>query len=87
MVNTGGQARHPAATEQIMQYWAHGKGAGLIGWKTPGDHTRCVRLIQEAIVKDGKPPLPDHEIHGLCTNLEQMATGSANNGPGDRGHR
>ena len=87
MVDTGGQARHPAATERLMQYWAHGEGALKIRWKTEGDHTRCVRLIQEASTKGGHAPLPDHEIHGLCTNLEQMATGSANNGPGDRGHR
>ncbi len=87
MVDTGGRARHPGATERLMEYWAHGEGAAKIRWKTPGDHTRCVRLIQEAVTKDGRPPLPEHEIHGLCTNLEQRATGSANDGPGDRGHR
>lgn len=87
VADTGGQARHPGATEKIMRYWAFGEGAAKIGWKTEGDHSRCVQLIQEAIVNDGRPPLPDHEIHGLCTNLEQLATGSANDGPGDRGHR
>jgi hypothetical protein len=91
MANTGGQARHPVATERLMAFWAHGEGAAKIRWATPGDHTRCVRLIQEAITKDGKPPLPDHEIHGLCTNLQKMATGKAHDpadfqGHGNRGH-
>lgn len=60
-----------------MAFWAHGRGAIEIRWGTPGDHTRCVRLINEAIVKGGHAPLPDNEIHGLCTNLQKMATGSA----------
>jgi len=66
---------NPGDPQRLKNYWAHGEGAAKIRWGTPGDHTRCVRLIQEAVTKDGKPPLPDHEIHGLCTNLEVMATG------------
>ncbi len=88
MVNTGGQARHPAATEHLMRYWSTGEGGARIGWGSGGDHTRCVRLIQEAIVKHGGAPLPDHEIHGLCTTLEKRATGHANSGGtgGNHGH-
>lgn len=85
MVSTGGQARHPIATERLMEFWAHGRGAAEIGWGTDGDHTRCVHKIQEAIVKGGHPPLPDHEIHGLCTNLEIRATGHFAGG-GKHGH-
>lgn len=90
MVNTGGQARHPNATETLMRYWSTGPGGAKIGWGSPGDHTRCIRLIQEAITKDGRAPLPDHEIHGLCTNLQERATGSAHDPfdspKGNRGH-
>lgn len=77
MVDTGGQARHPAATDRILRYWASGPGAIKIRWGTPGDHSRCVRLIQEEITSHGRAPLPDHEIHGLCANLQKRATGSA----------
>lgn len=84
----GGQAAHPGDTARIKRYWAHGPGAGKIGWGTPGDHTRCVRLIQEAVTKDGGKPLPDHEIHGLCANLQKEATGSAHDkfDSGNHGH-
>lgn len=88
MVDTGGQVRHPGATERLMQYWAHGEGAAKIRWATPGDHTRCVRLIQEAVTGNGRPPLPEHEIHGLCTNLQKRATGKGHDvfDGGNRGH-
>lgn len=90
MVNTGGAERHPGSTERLMRYWAHGEGAAKIAWGTEGDHTRCVQLIQKAITDKGKAPLPDHEIHGLCTNLQEMATGSARDAldspKGNRGH-
>ncbi len=86
MVNTGGEARHPAATEQLKRYWSIGEGGARVGWGSPGDHSRCVRLVQEAIVKSGHAPLPDEEIHGFCTNMEKRATGRANGGEGNRGH-
>lgn len=59
-----------------MRYWAEGKGAALIEWGRDGDFDRCVRHIQEAVVNGGKPPLPDHEIKGLCRNLHVRATGA-----------
>lgn len=71
-----GQARHPGATEKLMRYWAEGEGAIKIRWGVPGDFDRCIREIQTAITKDGKPPLSDRVIKGLCSNLHQRATGA-----------
>lgn len=76
MVNTGGKFRHPVATEHLMEYWAHGEGAAKIKWGVPGDFERCVIEVQKAIAKDGRKPLPDHEVKGLCSNLHQRATGA-----------
>lgn len=75
MADTGGQARHPADTERLMRYWSTGAGAAKIKWNVPGDFERCVHEIQAAVTKDGRPPLPDHEIRGLCSNLHLRATG------------
>ena len=72
----GGKFVHADATERLMRYWAHGEGAAKIRWGVPGDFDRCVRLVQEAVVKGGGKPLPDHEIKGLCSNLHQRATGA-----------
>lgn len=76
MANTGGQARHPAATERLLQYWAEGPGAIKIKWGVPGDFDRCTRHIQEAVTKGGHAPLPDNEINGLCARLHHRATGA-----------
>lgn len=59
-----------------MRYWAEGPGAAKIGWGSAGDFDRCIRHIQEAVTKDGDPPLPDREIRGLCRNLHKRATGA-----------
>ena len=67
MVNTGGAQRHPAATEHLMAYWAHGEGAAKIDWGTPGDFDRCV-------IELGKYVGPG-VVKGLCSNLHQRATG------------
>lgn len=76
MVDTGGAQRHPADTMRLKRYWAFGEGAGKIRWGEAGDFDRCIREIQTAVTKGGKPPLPDHEVKGLCSNLHQMATGA-----------
>lgn len=87
MSMAGGKIAHPGDARRLLQYWAHGKGAADIRWGTDGDHTRCVRLVQEAIVKGGGRPLSDHEIHGFCTNVQKEAIGYAGNpGEGNRGH-
>jgi hypothetical protein len=67
-------APHTASTERLMSYWSQGAGAIKV-WGTPGDFLRCVRDIQTAITKDGRPPLPDHEIKGLCARLHHRALG------------
>ncbi len=71
MVDTGGAQRHPASTEKLMAYWAHGEGAAKIEWGTPGDHTRCT-------VELGKYVGPGI-VHGLCTNIQKRAIGHAGN--------
>lgn len=72
MVDTGGAQRHPAATERLMEYWAHGKGAAVINWGVDGDFDRCVTAITKAV--DGE--LSELAIKGLCSNLHVRATGA-----------
>jgi len=62
-----GTLTHPAATEQLMHYWAHGEGAAKIGWGVPGDFKRCETHL-------GKYVRPD-ELAGLCANLHHEALG------------
>ena len=64
----------------LQKYWLAGAGAARIRWGAPGDFMRCVRAIQKEIVEDGRPPLADHVIKGLCANLHKAATGQR---PGD----
>lgn len=72
---SAGTLKNPGATKQLMDYWSKGEGAAKIRWGTPGDHTRCVRLLGKYV--------PPGQVHGLCTNLEQKATGKANGGRAD----
>jgi 2'-5' RNA ligase len=65
-VNIKGGSGH-----QLRDYWVHGEGAAKIGWKTPGDWTRCVAELSKH-VKDPK---------GLCSEYHHMATGMW---PGDK---
>lgn len=64
------------ATHRLFDYWAHGPGAAKIKWGTDGDFSRCVTDIQEAVTKDGKPPLPDRVVKGMCATLHHKVTGS-----------
>lgn len=48
-------------------YWSHGKGADLIGWGTPGDFERCVKLAGKHI--------PKTMIKGYCAERHHEATG------------
>lgn len=70
---------------QLVRFWVAGEGASRIRWGTPGDFNRCVLAIQKEVVEDGKAPLPDRVIKGLCANLHRAATG-ANPGqaPGEK---
>lgn len=80
MVNTGGAERHPADTERLMEYWAHGEGAAKIQWGIAGDYDRC-------LIELGKYVGPGI-VHGLCQNLHERATGfPAGHAPGEQaGH-
>ena len=68
MVDTGGAQRHPAATEHLMAYWAHGAGAVKINWGTPGDFDRCVTELSKYV----GPGV----VKGLCNHLHVKATGA-----------
>ena len=73
-----------AATERLKTYWAEGAGAAKIQWGVPGDWDRCIVEIQKAVTKDGRPPLSDSTIKGLCANLHKRATGaSPGHAPGE----
>lgn len=61
----------PGPGHNLRNYWVKGEGAAKIGWKTPGDWTRCVRYVSK-YVKDPK---------GLCSEYHHQATGMW---PGDK---
>lgn len=58
----------------LIKYWTAGEGAAKIRFGESGDFARCKVEIQKAITKDGKPPLPDHVLSGLCSTLHVIAT-------------
>lgn len=67
MVDTGGAQRHPADTEHLMEYWAHGEGAAKIDWGAPGDFDRCrVELGKHVSVGI---------VSGPCAHLHRRALG------------
>lgn len=68
MASTGGTERHPADTERLMEYWAHGPGSAKLQWGTPGDYDRCLVALGKYV--------PPQEVHGLCQNLHIRATGA-----------
>jgi hypothetical protein len=61
---------------QLIATWTHGKMSKEINWGVPGDFDRCRVAINAEITSDGKPPLPDHVISGLCATLHKIATGA-----------
>jgi hypothetical protein len=61
----------PGPGHQLKNYWTKGKGAIEIGWKTPGDFTRCVAKLGKHV----KNP------QGLCAEYHHAATGMW---PGDK---
>jgi HK97 family phage prohead protease len=66
-----GTVAHPGSAAQLKEYWAHGKGALKIRWGTAGDHTRCVHFLSKYVGPE--------VVHGLCTNIQQLAIGHAGN--------
>lgn len=61
-------AKNPIAAERLMEYWAHGEGAALIMWGTPGDFARCEAALGKHV--------PPSMVPGLCSNLHVRATGA-----------
>lgn len=61
-----GTLRHPADTERLMEYWAHGEGAAKVRWPEPCAFCRCLEHLTKYYPKNPK---------GLCANLEKRATG------------
>lgn len=61
-----GTERHPADTNRLMEYWAHGEGAAKIRWPEPCAFCRCLEHAGKYFPKNPK---------GLCANLEKRATG------------
>jgi hypothetical protein len=71
--------------EQLRRYWVAGPGAARIKWGTSGDFDRCIVNIQGEITNDGRKPLPDRIIKGLCATLHREATGfTPGHAPGER---
>ncbi len=72
LADTFDVSRMPSA---LKTYWLRGAGAAKIRWGTPGDFNRCRVAINKEIVEDGRAPLSDRVISGLCSNLHVEATG------------
>jgi len=61
--------------EQLKQYWLSGAGAAKIRWGTPGDLTRCHRLVKKEVsITD----MSDSDIWGFCQNLHIRKFGRPN---------
>lgn len=54
----------------LADYWTRGAGAVRIRWGTPGDLTRCARLLREHV-------RPGQEW-GTCQNLHKRLLGRPN---------
>lgn len=52
--------------ERLRRYWLYGEGAAKIRWGTPGDFTRCVRLLDEHM---------PGRAEGYCQLLHKHANG------------
>lgn len=61
-----GTVLHPASTEKLMEYWAHGEGAAKIRWAEPCPFCRCLEHLSKYFPKNPE---------GLCHHLEERATG------------
>lgn len=52
---------------QLLKYWTVGRGATRVKWNTPGDWTRCNRILRKYIPNARKRK-------GLCANLHKLVT-------------
>jgi hypothetical protein len=71
----GGLDRNKGNAERLRRYWLYGPGALKIMWNTPGDWTRCYRLLSKYMGVRAK---------GYCALRHKEATG---HWTGDREHR
>lgn len=53
------------SSEQLTQYWVHGKGALKVRWGTDGSMKRCIRHLRKHVIEPG----------GLCAKYHKLATG------------
>lgn len=53
----------------LANYWLTGLGAARIRWGTPGDMTRCIRLMREYVGANAG---------GTCQNLHKRRFGRPN---------
>lgn len=56
--------------EHLARYWTTGKGALRIRWGTPGDLTRCARLVRGYVAPGQDYP--------TCQNLHKRRFGVPN---------
>lgn len=62
---SGGRSNRGNA-ETLRRYWSSGEGAAKIRWGTPGDWTRCNRLLSRYLGSRAK---------GYCQRLHKRNTG------------
>lgn len=56
--------------DALARYWTTGAGAARIRWGTPGDLSRCARLI--------RPHVSPGQEWGTCQNLHKRLFGAPN---------
>ncbi|MEV0968505.1 ADP-ribosyltransferase [Microtetraspora glauca] len=65
VTKAGGADRNRGNAEQLRHWYVRGEGAARIGWGTPGDFERCVRIAGEHMANP----------QGYCANRHREATG------------
>lgn len=72
----GGADRNRGGAEKLRRYWTTGAGGAKIAWGTPGDFTRCARLLSEHMTPE--------RAKGYCANRHKEMTGMW---PGDKDNK
>lgn len=72
----GGADRNRGGAEDLRRYWTVGAGGAKIRWGTPGDFTRCARLLSEHMTPE--------RAKGYCANRHKEMTGMW---PGDKDNK
>lgn len=60
---------------RLKEYWKTGAGGARIRWGTPGDLTRCHRLVRREVPRTD---MTDDAIWGYCNNLHKELFGRPN---------